>query len=317
VTAPPVIRTVLGDIAPNDAGDVNYHEHLFQVSPLLAGDELNDVDRSREEAAALAGSGTSLMIEATPTGLGARPADVAQISSATGLSIVHATGLHHGGHYPEDHPVRALSIPELADLFTADITFGFTAAGEVIEGPAGPVRAGVIKAGIRYWSIGLFERQALSAVAEAHDRTGAPVMVHLDYGSAAHEVLDVLAGLGVGEASVVLAHMDRNLDPGLHLDLIARGARLGYDGWARHREAPDSAIIDCAASVVEGSCGERGIVLGGDVARASRYVSYGGVPGLAYVNTRVVPRLRERLGDGAVDRILHDNPADLLSFVPR
>jgi 5-phospho-D-xylono-1,4-lactonase len=36
------VRTVLGDIAPTDLGRTNYHEHLFQVTPLLAGDELDD-----------------------------------------------------------------------------------------------------------------------------------------------------------------------------------------------------------------------------------------------------------------------------------
>lgn len=312
MTDAPIIRTVLGDIAPDAAGNVNYHEHLFQVSPLLPGDELDDPARSQQEAAALARSGTGLMVEATPTGLGARPSEVARISTETGLAIVHVTGLHHGGHYPDDHPVHERSAADLADLFTADVVSGF--AG--VSGPGGAVRAGMIKAGIRYWSIGPFERNALDAVGTAHARTGAPIMVHLDHGSAAHEVLDLMAGLGVVETSIVLAHMDRNLDPGLHLELIARGARLGYDGWARHREAPDSAIIDCAARVVE-SGGGHGIVLGGDVARASRYVSYGGMPGLSYVDVRVVPRLRERVGAAAVSRLLHDNPVALLTFSPR
>ena len=35
-----MIRTVLGDIDPTTLGPTNYHEHLFQVSPLLRGDEL-------------------------------------------------------------------------------------------------------------------------------------------------------------------------------------------------------------------------------------------------------------------------------------
>lgn len=36
------IRTVLGDVDASLLGAVDYHEYLFQVSPLLPGDELDD-----------------------------------------------------------------------------------------------------------------------------------------------------------------------------------------------------------------------------------------------------------------------------------
>ncbi|MGO1538056.1 MAG: phosphotriesterase family protein [Leucobacter sp.] len=310
-----MIRTVLGDIQPELVLSANYHEHLFQVSPLLPGDDLDDAQRSQEEAKLLTSAGTSLMVEATPTGLGARPRDVAAISSATGLDIVHVTGLHHGGHYAEDHPLRTTSEGTLASQFTADILGGFRRSGETVTYADRPVRAGMIKAGIRYWSIGPFEQKAIRAISAAHRASGAPVMIHLDYGSAAHEVLDILAAEGVAASSVVLAHMDRNLDPGLHLDLIARGAYLGYDGWARHREAPDSAIIDCLYQVCGGN-GAAGVVLGGDVARSSRYLSYGGIPGLPYIEERVVPRLIAELGEECTALLLRENPARLLSFTP-
>ena len=32
-----MVRTVLGDVAADRLGRTNYHEHLFQVSPLLIG----------------------------------------------------------------------------------------------------------------------------------------------------------------------------------------------------------------------------------------------------------------------------------------
>ena len=36
----PRVRTVLGDIEPGELGPTDYHEHLFQVSPLLAKSSL-------------------------------------------------------------------------------------------------------------------------------------------------------------------------------------------------------------------------------------------------------------------------------------
>jgi phosphotriesterase-related protein len=315
------VRTVLGDVAADRLGRCDYHEHLFQVSPLLAGDELDDEHRSGEEAGTLKAAGVDAMVEATPTGLGRDPAAVARISARTGLAVVHVSGAHRHEHYPAGHWLPQLPEAELVRRFTADVTTGLPAAdllerGAPAQGPDGdPVRAGMLKAGVGYWRIDPFERRVLAAVGAAAAETGVPVMVHTEYGSAAWEVLDALAADGVAADRVVLAHIDRNLDPGLHAELTAAGAYLGYDGMARHREAPDSAIVDCLARVAADGDPDR-LLLGGDVARRSRYRSYGGIPGLDYLPVRFLPRLRKEGGDGLVDRMLVANPARLLSIQP-
>lgn len=312
-----IVRTVLGDVTPATLGALDYHEHLFQESPLLPGDDLNDEDKSGLEAETLHNAGISTMIESTPTGLGRNVEAVARISVRTGLTIVHTTGAHHAGHYASGHPLLDLSVKSLGELFTADITDGFRKNdGTFAANPSGaPIQAGLAKAGIRYWSIGSFEHRVLRGVAEAHRATGCAIMVHLDFGSATHEVLDILEELGVPAARVVLAHIDRNLDAELHASLAFRGAYLGYDGMARHRDAPDSAIVDCIEKVVELGGVER-IVLGGDVARATRYRSYGGIPGLDYLPLRFLPRLAKRLSPGAYQTIVTSNGSRLLAFVP-
>ena len=313
-----IVRTVLGDIAPGDLGVTDYHEHLFQVSPLLPGDDLADEDKSQAEARDLAGHGIGAMIEATPMGLGRNDEAVARISAATGLSIVHVTGAHHRDHYRENHPLLTASEESLASFFLNDVLDGFKRRdGKRSQSPTGePIRAGLIKAGIRYWAIGDYERRVLAAAARTHMATGAPIMVHTTHGSAAHEVLDLLEADGVPRSAVVLAHMDRNLDPGLWAELTASGAYVGMDGMARHREAPDSAIIAAITALVDAGGGER-IVLGGDVGCASRYLAYGGMPGLAYLPRRFVPRLSDAVGADAVRTIQVDNPARLLAFTPR
>jgi len=55
------------------------------------------------------------------------------------------------------------------------------------------------------------------------------------------------------------------------------------------------------------------LLLGGDVARRTRYVAYGGMPGLAYLPRRFLPRLRAEVGDDVVATLLVDNPARLLA----
>jgi phosphotriesterase-related protein len=67
--------------------------------------------------------------------------------------------------------------------------------------------------------------------------------------------------------------------------------------------------------VVEGGAGDR-VLLGGDVARRTRYVAYGGMPGLAYLFERFVPRVRQAVGDAVLGSVLVANPARWLSWDP-
>lgn len=313
------IRTVLGDRPAADLGRWDYHEHLFQVSPLLPGDELADERASGEEARLLHAAGIGAMVEATPTGLGRRPGAVAAISRDVGLAVVHITGAHREEHYSPDHWLRACDVPDLVRRFTADVLDGLPAQDTADRwspaiGPGGePVRAGMLKAGVGYWRISQFERRVLSSVAAVAASTGVAVMVHLEHGSAAWEVLAALAEDGLAADRVVLAHADRNLDPGLHADLTLAGAYLGYDGMARHRESPDSAILDCLERTLADGDPDR-VVLGGDVARRTRYRAYGGMPGLDYLPARFVPRVARRLGLDVVDRLLTQNPSRLLTL---
>ena len=310
---------MLGDVPAASLGRCDYHEHLFQASPLLVGDELDDEELSAQEAASLRRAGIDALVEATPTGLGRDPEGVARISAVTGVSVVHTTGAHRSEHYPAGHWLPGLGEAELAARFVADVEEGLPARDEperdrVARSPAGaPVRAGMVKAGVGYWRVDAFEERALAAAATTALRTGVPLMVHLEHGSAAWEVLERLATHGLPAARVVLAHADRNLDPGLHTELTRAGAYLGYDGMARHREAPDSAVLDCLARVVATGDPAR-LLLGGDVARRRRYRSYGGMPGLDYLPVRFVPRLVERVGQEAVERLLVANPARLLTL---
>lgn len=318
-----MIRTVLGDVPATELGATNYHEHLFQVTPLLPGDELDDEDASGAEAGLLKASGFAAMVDATPFGLGRDPEAVARISAATGLHVVATTGRHREAHYGEDHPMQVWSAEQLAELFIADLQKGMPADDAVVfESPdvppartpnRTPVRAGLLKGGIDYWRISPFERTTLEALASAHRLTNAPVMVHLEFCTAAHEVLDLLAAEGVASDRVVLAHADRDPDPGLHASLVERGAYLGYDGFARPRTRSDAELLTLTASVVDRAGADR-ILLGGDVARRTRYISYGGMPGLGYLGERYLPRLRETVGADAVERMLVANPARLLDL---
>lgn len=315
------IRTVLGDIAPETLGRVNYHEHLFQATPLLPGDELDDEGMSRAEAVSMRGDGIDAMVDATPWGLGRDPEAVARISRETALGVIATSGFHREAHYAGRDDVLGLRVEQMARQAEMELVdgqpaddLGVGSAARIAVGPGGSaVRAGILKAGVGYWSITPFERRALDAVASAHRATGAPVMVHLEHGSCAHEVLDALVSQGVAEERVALAHIDRSPDPILYAELASRGAYLGCDGAARLREWPESMLIAAIAAVCAAGHEDR-VLLGGDVARRSRYLAYGGVPGLRYLTARFIPRLESHTGERAIRAFLTDNPRRLLTW---
>ena len=313
---PQIIRTVRGDILPSELGRANVHEHLLMRSPLLRGDELDDVGRSAAEAVEMRNAGIDALVELTPIGLGRDPQGVAAIAERSGLQIVLATGIHQQAHYSPEHWINRIGTTELSELFVHDITVGCDNAdyGGPHEQPTA-IRAGVIKVGAGYWRISPLEQRVFEAAGRAHQQTGAPVACHLEMGSAAWEVLEILQAVGVPHASVMLSHLDRNPDPGLHAELAAAGAYIGYDGMARTKYWPDSTILDCLLQVAARGGAER-IVLGGDVARRSSFRAYGGMPGLAYLPQRFIPRLLKEGGEGLVQQILVTNPRRFLAFSP-
>lgn len=138
------------------------------------------------------------------------------------------------------------------------------------------------------------------------------IAVHTEIGTAAHAVLDLLDKHGVPADRVLLAHTDRNRDPELHFDLIARGAYLVHDTIGRIKYRPDSVVLDLIERMAEADkLGQ--ICLGTDVGRKSSLSAYGGGPGMDVLGRDFVPRLRQCLGDQAVETTLRHAPQALLA----
>lgn len=294
-----IVRTILGDIDPQELGPCDAHEHLFLVTPAQPGDEFADVEKAIAEAQTLVAAGGRALVDWTPIGLGRDLEGLERVARETGLHIVAATGLHRDPHYTLDDPLRAAREEELARRFAEDLD-----------------RCGIIKVGAGYHALSPFEAKALAAAAIAHRRTGAPVCVHTDHGTMGLQLVERLQAAGVPPASVVLAHLDRNPDAGEHAETAATGAWLQFDGPGRTKYWPDSTIVALIADLAERGHAGR-ILLGGDTGRASMMRAYGGGPGLDYLFARFKPRLERELGAGLADEVFVRNPAQAFAFSPR
>ncbi|MFF5470707.1 phosphotriesterase [Streptomyces achromogenes] len=291
------VRTVLGDIRPDELGVCDAHDHLFLRSPRLPGQELDDVAAARAELTAFRSAGGAAVAQWTPYGMGRRAADLPALSRATGVRIVCATGLHQAAHYAPE-VLDGLSGGRLAELFVTELTEGIGTTG---------VRAGLIKVAGGFHGLDAHARRTMTAAAEAHHATGAPIAVHLEAGTGALDVLDLLCGeSGVPGERVILGHLNRFPDPVVHREAAAAGCWLAFDGPSRAHHATDWRMPEAVRTLAEAGFGDR-LLLGGDTVTAGARSVDGG-PGMPYLLRRVRQRLAAELGAELVERILGEHP---------
>ncbi len=134
-----VIRSILGDLAAMASlGRCDAHEHVALAGTFIAERFpeflLDDVDASADELRAFASAGGGWVVDSMPTGPGRAPGLLAEVSRASGVPIVMATGLHLSIYHKTDDPLLSLDREGFAELFTREVEVG-------IDG----VRCGVIK----------------------------------------------------------------------------------------------------------------------------------------------------------------------------
>lgn len=290
------VRTVLGDIPAGKLGVCDAHDHLFLRSPLLPGQELDDPGKAAERLRSFRGFGGRSVVQWTPHGMGRGAAWLADLSRSTGAHVVAATGLHQAAHYPAELLGRIRD--DLATLFVAELTEGIGSTG---------VRAGLIKVAGAFHTIDAHARLTMTAAAEAHHRTGAPIAVHLELGTAALDVLDLLCGeLDVAPHRVILGHLGRSPDGAVQREAARAGAFLAFDGPSRAHHATDWRLPEELAALTETGFGGQ-LLLGGDTTVPE-------TPGMPHLLRRLRPRLAEVLGSDAVETMLVANPARAFAF---
>jgi phosphotriesterase-related protein len=307
MTTARTVRTVLGDIAPETLGATDAHDHLYFAAPAFAGQELDDPAAARAELAAFREVGGAAVAQWTPFGLGRNAADLPALSRDAAVHLIAATGLHQAAHYAPELLDR-LRADGLADFFTAELSEGML-DGDDPDGPRGTAKAGMIKVAGMFHGLDAHTREVMTAAARAHHATGAPIGIHHEMGTAAVDVLALLHGeLGVPVTSILLGHLNRFPDPGVHRELAASGAFLAFDGPSRTHHATDWRLLESLVDLAEAGHTDQ-LLLGGDNVLASSRSATGGAPGLPYLPRVLRPRVTKALGPAAAEAIFVTNPA--------
>lgn len=312
------VRTVLGDIDPSELGVTYAHEHLVidggRPVQMVPEFDLGDVVAMASEVGEAMRLGLRSVVDAMPCDAGRSAEKLAELATRTGVHVVAPTGLHHDRYYGPVHWSNRISVDELATLFALDVTDGIDAydyAGPVVRRTSH--RAGVVKVAGSDGGPSARDRRVMEAAAEAHRRTGVPILTHCEGGTGALEQIRLLADLGVDLAHVALSHVDKIVDRGYHRELLSTGAFAEYDQSFRWGEAPNG-TIQLLAWMAEDGLADR-IVLGMDAARRRYYRVHGGAPGLTWLLGDFSSAMAAAgLDDGLRHRLFVDNPARYLAF---
>lgn len=301
------VRTVLGDVDPSSLGVTYAHEHLVidggrpvELEPdfLLA-----DVDRMATELADAYALGLRTVVDAMPADAGRNVGKLAELSRRTGVGVIASTGLHHERYYGPAHWSHRITVDELADLFVADVVVGIDA-----NDYCGPVvrrtrhRAGVVKVAGGDGGPSARDARVFAAAAEAHRRTGVPILTHCEGGTGALEQIRLLVDAGVEPGKIVVSHVDKIVDPAYHRAVLASGAVAEYDQAFRWGDRANGTLALLEAMAADGLRDR--IVLGMDAARQGYYRAYGGRPGLRFLVAAFSRTMAERGLDEAAQRSL-------------
>lgn len=312
-----MIRTVTGDISPDELGFTYSHEHLMGSPP--APTSQNDPDLvlldegcATREAEYATEVGVRSLYEASAWDYGRDPAALRRISQKVGIQIIACAGFNKGQWF-EDR-LRERSIEELEEQIVADVTIGMNGTD---------VRGGVIKFGTSYNHISPTEERVIRAAARAHRRTGATLHGHTETGTMALEQLAIMREEGVDLTRIGLVHLMRNPDPWVHEQIAEAGVYLCCDGFSKIKYFSESVRVEIIVGLIEAGHLDK-LLIGGDLARRSDLRAHSGGPGLTYIAGVWLPQFRDRLarrgyGSGRIDEIVHAifvvNPARYFDMV--
>ncbi|WCK05407.1 phosphotriesterase family protein [Agrobacterium tumefaciens] len=288
-----VCMEILGELRQDPF--VNKHNITLDDEP-LAVTELKD----------FVAAGGQTIVEPTCQGIGRNPLAMRRISEATGLNIVMGAGYYLASSHPEK--VAGLTVNAIADEIVQEALHG-------VDGT--DIRIGLIgEIGVSA-DFTAAEEKSLRGAAQAHVRTGLPLMVHLPgWLRLGHKVLDIVADEGADLNHTVLCHMNpSHADIAYQSELADRGAfieydMIGMDFFYADQQVQCPSDEDAARSIVmlvKGGYLDR-ILLSHDVFLKMMLTRYGG-NGYAYILRHFLPRLkRHGLDDATLQTLMRDNP---------
>lgn len=310
-----VVRTVRGDISPQDLGWCQCHEHVFladgpsrKVSGALY---MDNYDKSLNEVILYKQAGGVSFVDAQPFGCGRMIEKLYKVSEESGVNIISCTGFHKTIFLEDPEWLSNQSEQSLTDIYMNEVKDGV----EIDDGNVS--KTGIIKCAAVPGEHNADKEYAklFGAAANAAKQTNTPVLIHMDNNADAFPILKMFEEYAVTPNRLMFCHLDRaRPDYGYHEELAAAGAYLDYDTIHRLKYHDDDTELKLIAHMTErGFAGN--LVLSLDTTN-ERLKSYGADFGLDFILTAFGKSIVQRFGKNLLDQFMVENPAEFLSFEP-
>ncbi|GAP13149.1 predicted metal-dependent hydrolase with the TIM-barrel fold [Longilinea arvoryzae] len=271
------IMTVCGPLIIPGRGIVEAHNHAWieSVPGTGSGFVLNQLAPILAELQDYARAGGIGIVDCQPGGCGRNGLRLRDLMAQSGVFIVAATGYHLPKYYPPAAPIWGMDEEQAYHYFGGELQTGLT---ETLRLPQ-PVRAGFIKIACQE-SLEQTPPALLRAAAAVCRDLDCAVEVHTEKGAAMAEIADFFVRQGADLGRLVLCHVDKRPDFGLHRELARAGVLLEYDTFYRPKYRPEANVWPLIGKMLSaGLAGQ--VALATDMAESTSWKSMGGEPGLA------------------------------------
>ena len=304
----PIIRTLLGDISPDDIDGVTlFHEHLsVKLSDQMTSTD--DVDYVVREIRTAATEGLGCIVDGGHPDMGRDLEACRRVATETDVHVVASGGYYTERFYPPDLAGKDENqiAEELVEEAIRDRLGAFGEMGQTSN----------------LAEMTPLERKVFHAVGKAHVRSGIPIFTHNAYGSGPNVTpeqglvqLDVLESVGVDPRTVTIGHACCLDDPTATVlkEIAARGAFVGFDRVTRTRGVQDPQKVTMILAFLDGGYADRLLISSDYLGRRSPER-----PGYGNAMTVFAPLMREAgVDEATITTVLYDNPRRFLAFVPK
>ena len=300
------IRSVTGDVLPEQFGKTMIHEHVvMDLSHIRQDDDaiLSDSDVMNRELQRLKEAGCQGIVEVTNHGMGRDVESLRRLSERHDLPIVAATGYYKQEYYPDD--VREQSEDAIVDLFVKELTEGIGETG---------IRAGIIaEIGSSLNEMTPDERKVFRAASRAQKQTGAPLSTHCELGTMGAEQLKLFTEMDVDFSKISIGHQDLNGDRKEYEHLLQAGLYIQFDTIGKDNYRPgEERLADLLFLLDRGYVKQ--LMLSCDITKLS-YMKVNGGFGYEYLFTHFIPTLlRKGVSETEITTMMVDNPRRFLAF---
>jgi phosphotriesterase-related protein len=305
--------TVQGPVPYTALGLTDAHNHVWisQV-PGSAPDSpvLDRFDEMVSELVEYRQAGGRSLLDCQPCGCGRDANQLLALATASNVRLVACTGFHRQKYYAPDYWLWSAEAEQVAEFLCSEMKQGLT---ETLR-TASPVRAGFIKIALEStWA--KCPQAALEGAAAAALESRALIEIHTEKGALAEKTCVYFMDHGIWPRQLVLCHMDKRPDIGLHKELARLDVLLEYDTFYRPKYDPSNNVWPLLETMVEAGFADR-VALATDLAEARLYHFLGGGPGLHGLPGEIAAKLNQKgFPEGACAQMLGDNIARRLAGI--